>query len=308
MPTWKVHLFGQFRICGDEQSLSGSEGSKTQELLCYLLIHRRASYQRDHLAGMFWGECSTAQSRKYLRQALWRLHAVYDAELHQNCPRLLQVSSESVMINPAIDLWTDVADFEQAYVCLQKSGAPDAECFEKMRQAVDLYCGDLLEGWDQDWVLFERVRLQNIYLVMLDKLIGYCESRRRYEDGLDYGERALHQDPTRERTHQQMMRLHYLSGDRIGALRQFECCVALLKKELGVGPTRSTLEMYEQIRRDQLAPSPLSPSQAPPPAAPPEPSLFSRLEQLHTALIQVQQQIQQEINRVEQLLCREKSD
>lgn len=105
-----------------------------------------------------------------MRQALWRLHAVYDAELHQNCPRLLEVSSESVRINPAIDLWTDVADFEQAYACLQKSGATDAECFEKMRQAVDPYCGDLLEGWDQDWVLFERVRLTRSLTGALDNM------------------------------------------------------------------------------------------------------------------------------------------
>jgi hypothetical protein len=31
-----------------------------------------------------------------------------------------------------------------------------------LKDAVNLYCGDLLEGWYQDWCLFERERLQSI--------------------------------------------------------------------------------------------------------------------------------------------------
>ncbi|MGH9768785.1 MAG: bacterial transcriptional activator domain-containing protein, partial [Blastocatellia bacterium] len=41
-------------------------------------------------------------------------------------------------------------------------------------------------------------------------------------------------DPACERTHQQMMRLKHLAGDRTGAMRQYDRCVKALCQELGV--------------------------------------------------------------------------
>jgi len=40
-----------------------------------------------------------------------------------------------------------------------------------LQEAVRLSYADLLEGWYQDWCLYERERLQNIYLLILDKLM-----------------------------------------------------------------------------------------------------------------------------------------
>jgi DNA-binding SARP family transcriptional activator len=121
-----------------------------------------------------------------------------------------------------------------------------------LQNAVDLYRGDLLEGWYQDWCLFERQRLLNMYLAMLDKLMGYCEAHQEYESGILYGMRILRYDQAQERTHRRLMRLHYLTGDRTAALRQYESCVAALKEDFGVGPARRTVALYEQIRSDQI--------------------------------------------------------
>src|SRR5438128_1039451 len=57
-----------------------------------------------------------------------------------------------------------------------------------------LYRGDLLEGWYSDWCLYERERLQHMYLAMLDKLMEYSESHQEYETGQTYGMRALRYD------------------------------------------------------------------------------------------------------------------
>ncbi len=64
---------------------------------------------------------------------------------------------------------------------------------------MDLYRGDLLEGWYQEWCLFERERLQNAYMLMLDKLMGYCEAHSEYEQGLVYGDLILRLDHASER-------------------------------------------------------------------------------------------------------------
>jgi DNA-binding SARP family transcriptional activator len=119
-----------------------------------------------------------------------------------------------------------------------------------LEEAVQLYRGDLLEGWYQDWCLYERERLQNVYLDMLDKLMAYCEAHQQYEAGAEYGAKILRCDRARERTHWRLMRLRYLAGDRAGALRQYERCVAALDQELGVRPSQRTVALCEQIRAD----------------------------------------------------------
>ena len=77
-----------------------------------------------------------------------------------------------------------------------------------------------------------RERLQNMYLGMLEQLMDYYELRREYERALVYGGRLLQQDRARECVHVRVMRLRYLSGDRIGALRRYQRCVEALDQEL----------------------------------------------------------------------------
>jgi len=91
-----------------------------------------------------------------------------------------------------------------------------------------------------------------MFLMMLDKLMGYCEVNHEYETGILYGSRILSYDRAREHTHKQLMRLQYLAGNRTGALRQYERCTIALDEELGVKPARSTVILYEQIRADRF--------------------------------------------------------
>jgi DNA-binding SARP family transcriptional activator len=116
----------------------------------------------------------------------------------------------------------------------------------------DLYRGDLLEGWYEDWCLYERERLQNIYLVMLVKCAAYCQSHGVFGKGLQYGARILQFDRAHEVAHQHLMTLLYLAGDRAGALRQYERCAVALKEELGAQPSECTRRLYKQISEGHL--------------------------------------------------------
>jgi DNA-binding SARP family transcriptional activator len=164
-----------------------------------------------------------------------------------------------------------------------------------------------LEGWYQDWCIYERERFQHMHLAMLDKLIDHCEAHHDYETGISYGTLVLRYDRARERTHRRLMRLHYLAGNRTEALRQYLRCAAALREELDVRPATSTMLLYEQIRADRLASG----------AAPPRldtgkkasPSLLSqardRLQTFHASLIEMQHQVQQDIQIVDQILGRD---
>src|SRR5215469_6947387 len=187
-------------------------------------------------------------------QVLWQLQSALGSQHESARARALLVEPDWVQLNSEADIWLDVAVFEQAYNLVQKTAGQElnGSLAQLLQDTVQLYQGPLLEGWYNDWCLYERERLQGIYLAMLDKLMGYCEVHQDYETGLLYGMRIMCYDRARERTHRRLMRLHYLSGDRSAALRQYEQCTTALAEELGAKPSKHTIALYEQIHADQL--------------------------------------------------------
>ena len=299
-----IRLFGSFAVQRDGQYLPGLEAHKVQELLAYLLIYRERPHPRETLAALLWGESTTAQSKKWLRQALWQLQTALDVAKMPGGEGALLTEPDLIQFNARSDVWLDVADFEHAFA--QSRGvageALDDVVAGCLRDAIALYRGDLLEGWYADWCLFERERLQNAYLMMLDKLMAHCETCCDYEIGIDYGTRILRCNRAREHTYQHLMRLYYLAGDRATALRQYERCVAALAEELSVRPSARTTALYDQIRADRLDDPPTHPAvtaAAPVAAVKPLRQLLAYLRQLQARLTEMDQQIEESLETID---------
>ncbi len=247
MSRLEIRLFGQIRIDSGGEPLPGLS-AKAMELLCYLLLHQERAHAREALAGLFWPDAPDILARKYLRQAIWRLQSVLGSR------DVLIVHSGWIRINPRALLWVDVVAFEQAHDI--HSDTPGHELTDQQAQAIEaavvLYHGDLIEAWYQDWCIYERDRLQLVYLAMLEQLMSYCEVRRHYPQGIAYGQRILRYDPARECTHRNLMRLYYHAGDRTTALRQFERCTEAMAKQFSVRPSRETVALYHQVRGDRV--------------------------------------------------------
>jgi DNA-binding SARP family transcriptional activator len=303
MPNLFFHLFGKFGARDDAQPLKGLDG-KDQELLSFLLVRGHQHHSREALAAMLWGDTSTERSKKYLRQSLWHLQTVLESGGREAANHLL-IEHDWLRLNPTNRPWCDVEEFEKSLTAAEGiSGRQLTEAQAgQLKEAATLYQDDLLVGWYQEWVLFERERLQNRYLLLPDKLIVYSETHQEYEQGQNYATRILRYDPARERTHRELMRLYSLSGDRTAALRQYERCVIALQRELAVKPERRTIELYEQIKSDRYRPS--NPTSASPPAARgdrAEPrDLLDSLKHIHRMLKSVQRRIQHDIRAVEHL-------
>jgi DNA-binding SARP family transcriptional activator len=309
MSRVKVSLFGQLSVECEGEVWHGPKKSKARELFCYLLIHNAAKHNRERLAYLLWEESSASESKKYLRQTLWQLGTACNEHLGEVNGRLFLVSPEWVQVNQEIELWVDVTVFEHAFSRLRETSDLDENSAQSLDEATRLYKDDLLVGLYKDWCLHERERLHKMYLTMLDKLAEYCETNRDYRTGVEYSARALRLDPARERSHQQIMRMYYLAGDRTAALQQFDRCVEALKKELNVGPTQNTLKLYEQICKDHFTQSSVI---SPPNVDVTEPytlvlNVLMHLKQLQNKLVELQSEVQQKIQAVERAIPRFKN-
>jgi len=242
-------LFGRVRIAGDDHATVDLAGHEAGKLLAYLLLHRDRPHWREHLAHELWEDGSTRESLKHLRHALWKLHAAVPA-----LRSLVRAEREWVHLD-ASDAWIDVVAFELAFAEVRDRPGFDLDpaCATRLRDAAGLYTGDLLIGWDAEWCALERERLQNVYLLLLDKLMDHALQHALPEVGLGYGAASLAVDPARESTHQRLMGLHYLCGNRTAALRQYDRCVRRLWDDLVMRPGRRTESVREAIEADRGA-------------------------------------------------------
>lgn len=242
-----IAFLGGFHLGYDaERPISGLEGPRVRELFAYLLLQGQSQQQREQLAALFWRDLSLSAGRKYLRQTLWRIQSTLD---EHGFPPLFVVDDESVQVVAADSFELDVHTLEAAYQETRDlpGDAIHEQAYCRVLRATKLYRGDLLPHCYQDWCIFERERLQSIYLILLDKLMAYCETHGRYEEGLIYGQQILRCDCAHERTHRRLMRLYAQSGDRTAALRQYEQCCTTLERELNVVPSAETRQLYEGI-------------------------------------------------------------
>lgn len=305
MVQLSVSLFGKLCVGTEPQTAIPFDSHKAQELLVYLLLRRERAHTREALATLLWPDAALEKSKGYLRKTLWKLQSTIDNPQRPSPTPLLAIDPDWIQVNPTAVYWLDVAEFEQAHSQVQ--GQPgsemDAALAKCVAHAVALYRGDLLDGWYQEWCLFERERLRRMHLIMLDKLMTFCEAHRCYEDGLAYGMRILKEDIARERTHRRLMRLHYLTGNRSEALHQFERCAAILHQELGVEPSRRTVALHEQIRADQLM-MPDGRTTAVAPTSQPLQQALIHLQTLQSYLLETQKKVQHDIEVIETTLNR----
>jgi DNA-binding SARP family transcriptional activator len=199
------------------------------KLLALAPAHRM---HRAQVMEALWPESDSQASGTNLRKAL---HFVR-----------LATGDEHAIVNErgVLVLWPDArvdTDVERFEAAVQRG--LDGEDAALCRAAADLYRGELLpDDRYESWLAEPRGRL-----------------RRRYLDMLRAGalwDRLAEEDPTDEQAARALMRAHLDAGERREAIRRFERLREALRDDLGVGPDRATVALYEDVLAVEGAPLP----------------------------------------------------
>ena len=201
-------------------------------LLAYLLLNRERSQSREHVAFTLWPDDDEADARANLRR---KLHLLLRALPPSREPWILTTTT-SVGWNPAAPYRLDVADFEA-----------HSRSAETLAEADALYAGDLLVDLYDDWIVRERDRLRTAAMENLLMLVARAQKRRDYAEAIRYAQRLRALDPWREDAVRALIGLRYDSGDRAGALTEYERFRAGIAAEMGVEPMPETVCVYERV-------------------------------------------------------------
>jgi DNA-binding SARP family transcriptional activator len=239
MARVRLSILGGFIARSASVSLIFLPTRKSQALLAYLALSPSHVHAREKLATLLWSERAETQARQSLRQTIFEIRRAF---AHVR-PEILLTNGDGVAANPvAVDV--DAARFE----ALVAEGTPRA-----LAQAVSLWEGDLLEGlrikeepWE-DWLRTERARLHELRVEALTRLLTHQTRVGATEEAILTAGRLLALDPLHEGVHRSLMRLYLRQGRRAAALRQYQVCLRVLQRDLGVEPEAETSELCQQI-------------------------------------------------------------
>jgi DNA-binding SARP family transcriptional activator len=234
MSPIKVQLFGTPAVYADGAKVF-FPFRKAEALFYYLVVNRQAS--RDELVNILWGELTEETARKNLRNALYKIKKAFNADV------LVSPRKAVIMLNPALDLETDLAQFSGR-------GKTDLEVYQgPFLQGFLVRDGDAFE----EWMLQKRNQYQERYVKLL-----YEEIKARNCAQLSVDEPALRLievDEFDEKAYRILMRHYADTGSYNKALELYERLCSILERELGVQPEEQTAALHLEIlhKRDLVA-------------------------------------------------------
>ncbi len=247
MTNLRIRLFGGLLLESSGRVLPRIPSRVGRSLFAFLVMNRDRELSRDLLAGTFWPDMPDSQARRRLSQSLWQIQThLMEAGVKGD---FILANAHGVRFNRASSYWLDVEAFETGLRAIKDNTADVGD----LAATADLYRGDLLSGFYDEWFLLDQARLRDEYLDLLGSISTAHKSRGRFDDALIFARRLALNDPLREEAHREVMRLCYLAGRPNDALLQYEICYATLQDELGTEPTAETTALFESIAAEREA-------------------------------------------------------
>jgi DNA-binding SARP family transcriptional activator/predicted ATPase len=232
-PALRICLLGGLRLLQSGRALKFSAPARAASLLAYLIVHREQQMSRDAIAFAFWPDDDEPRARANLRRHL----ALIAGALPGGADRQpIVADNRSIRWNPLFPCTLDVAEFERL------SAASD-----RAADAAALYLGDLLPTAYDEWILPERERLRSMHSTNLERLTERYASAGDYASAIATTRALLLHDPWREDALRTLLALRHASGDRAGALQEYESFAQRLRRDLDVAPMPETVRRYESI-------------------------------------------------------------
>lgn len=231
---------------------------KAVALLVYLAVEERPQ-SREFLSGLFWPEYDQSRAYAYLRRTLWEINSTLG-------DGWLEVSREWIGVLSSRDIQTDVIQFQALLQGVQEHDHPIEEPCEQhidqLEAAMRLYRGDFLEGFSlndciqfDDWRFLQSELMRRLFQDAIQDLVNTLERRSRIGQAIPHAQRWLATDNLDERAHRKLMTLFAKNDQMQAALRQYESCQTVLKKELDLTPETETTDLYNRIREKRSSAS-----------------------------------------------------
>jgi ATP/maltotriose-dependent transcriptional regulator MalT/DNA-binding SARP family transcriptional activator len=253
LPRVRIETLGEFRVCllPDTHGEIQWEGTRPKQLLKSIIVHGGTAIPKDILIEDLWPETSEASGEKKFKVTLHRLRKSLEPRMDKEFGYTYLTLEGGYLSLDAELVSVDCFDF--LTLCargknLQSRGLKQEamDCFEKASQ---MYRGDFLpEDPYSEWTAQKRNDFIRIRRDLLERMAELHELSGRLPEASRCLHSLIQSDPLLETGYQKLMHLYCAMGMKNRALKVYEQCRELIRKELGCEPDIATTQLYRTIR------------------------------------------------------------
>jgi DNA-binding SARP family transcriptional activator len=206
-------------IAGERTALPES----SLRFLIFLALRRRP-VRRSVVAAALWPHSDEARAGGNLRSAMWRLGGTRAG--------IVDVVTDGLVMCPDVSVDLETVSRWAERVTAGSESVADLQVPDSIDAALDL-----LPGWYDDWVVFERERVRARALHALEHVSRLLSAAGRHAQAVDAAIAAVCSEPLRESAQRALVLAHLAEGNQVEAHRSFHAYRSLLETELGVVPS-----------------------------------------------------------------------
>ena len=217
-----VLLFGGPYVMLNGSRVEVPDGSK--RLLVFVALGT-GRVDRRFAAGSLWPVGNDDRAAGNLRSALWRLR----------CAGIDLVESDKHSLRLRPGTVVDVSLVCDWAARLVDGSATQADlCVVNWRTNAL----ELLPGWYDDWVIFERERIRQQLLHAMEIMSRRLADAGRCAEAVETAISAVSADPLRESAHRVLIEAYLAEGNLVEGRRAYDRYRTIVRRELGVDPGR----------------------------------------------------------------------
>jgi CheY-like chemotaxis protein len=238
MVLLSVRLLGELSAVDYRGDALSVGNRRTQALVVYLALKTAGKTSVSEMASLLFGD---AGAEGEVREVVRDLHYALRFLPHD----ILIDDGTTIRFNRET-VYVDARAFDELI------GAPS---MNSIRKAVEIYRGNLLENFSSglrpfdEWLAERRLTYWRAALAIFGNLLTTQIRAGWWEEAVETAGRMLSLDPSQEVVHRTLIRLQLEQGRLDSALRRYQECADILRRDYGRDPVPETERLHREIVR-----------------------------------------------------------
>lgn len=250
----RLELLGPPRLTVDGSPIDISR-KKSMALVAWIALHDNP-VPRERMVALLWPQAEPSKGKHALRSALYSLSLEAGTTVVLSNREFLSLGE-----NISVDC-RELAKYDRE---LEVEEPFSKSYVESLRASIELYRGNLLDGFEpsrvaaeyDDFIMQQDEMLRRLVGKLRAKAVRSATLRGEMDEALEHARAWARLDSLDEAPHRRLMELHAWSGRKDLASGVFNGLSERLQTELGTDPEEETTLLMEAIRSNALA-KPLS--------------------------------------------------
>lgn len=233
---------------------------KSKILLVYLMSHPERIHTKDEIMDIFFDDMPADKADVVYHSAIYNIRTalkIYDIKsdkpkrskdkTYDYNPQYIMYEDKTLRLNPDFYYKADNIEFERLYEKSKLSAQTVEEKINYSMSAIELYKGDFLPGYYDNWCEELRVKYKNMYITLCEELIKMLEAESRFEEVIKYSELLLKEDKLNDSAHINIINAFANLGNIKMAKSRLDLMLKIYDEELGERPQPKTLDKITLI-------------------------------------------------------------